>query len=241
MQSVRFGSEADMCGAKWLSALPPKADVCGAKGDVRFVPIADIATRAESLFKFFHQPVDVAEYPKILNFRAFKSENRRPIPPDVSARWRIAKQFATMISVVAKFSVDLVFLLYQIENIRSVLVKCADHHVNITGKLVIPSQNRTKRTTKGKVGMEDVRDQLLVGFIPHLLEKNTNDLLLRRQNDSIKRHRVFVHSLLTLIKPHGRSPAAARYERGRMIRISVNSPGCVSTSIRPPCCLTIIS
>ena len=42
MQSVRFGSEADMCGAKWLSALPPKADVCGAKGDVRFVPIADI-------------------------------------------------------------------------------------------------------------------------------------------------------------------------------------------------------
>jgi hypothetical protein len=42
MQSVRFGSEADMCGAKWLSALPPKADVCGAKGDVRFVPKADI-------------------------------------------------------------------------------------------------------------------------------------------------------------------------------------------------------
>jgi hypothetical protein len=31
-----------MCGAKWLSALPPKADVCGAKGDVRFVPKEDI-------------------------------------------------------------------------------------------------------------------------------------------------------------------------------------------------------
>jgi len=46
MQSVRFGSEADMCGAKWLSALPPKADVCGAKGDVRFVPMADIGNIA---------------------------------------------------------------------------------------------------------------------------------------------------------------------------------------------------
>src|SRR5262245_12397622 len=29
--------------------------------------------------------------------------------------------------------------------------------------------------------------------------------------------------------------------RGRMIRNSVNSPGVVSTSIDPPCCLTIMS
>ena len=27
-----------------MSALPPKADMCSALGDVRFVPIADIAT-----------------------------------------------------------------------------------------------------------------------------------------------------------------------------------------------------
>ena len=33
-------------------------------------------------------------------------------------------------------------------------------------------------------------------------------------------------------------PTAAR---GRMIRSSVNSPGCVSTSIEPPCCLTMMS
>jgi hypothetical protein len=58
---VRFGSLADICGAKShvrftpnsdresgfphevMSALPPKADMCSAPGDVRFVPIADIA------------------------------------------------------------------------------------------------------------------------------------------------------------------------------------------------------
>jgi hypothetical protein len=29
--------------------------------------------------------------------------------------------------------------------------------------------------------------------------------------------------------------------RGRIIVISVNSPGCVTTSIEPPCCLTMMS
>jgi hypothetical protein len=31
-----------MCGAKVMSALPPKADMCGATRDVRFGPKADI-------------------------------------------------------------------------------------------------------------------------------------------------------------------------------------------------------
>ena len=35
---VRFGSKADMCAQKVMSALPPKADMCGATRDVRFVP-----------------------------------------------------------------------------------------------------------------------------------------------------------------------------------------------------------
>ena len=34
---------------------------------------------------------------------------------------------------------------------------------------------------------------------------------------------------------------AKRAARGRITLISVNSPGCVSTSIEPPCCLTIMS
>ena len=38
---------------------------------------------------------------------------------------------------------------------------------------------------------------------------------------------------------HVRAPDAA--VRGRMIRNSVNSPGCVSTSIKPPCCFTMMS
>jgi hypothetical protein len=29
--------------------------------------------------------------------------------------------------------------------------------------------------------------------------------------------------------------------RGKMILNSVNSPGCVSTSVDPPCCLTMMS
>jgi len=59
---VRFGSKADICGAKRnvrftpnidreseipqkaMSALPPKADMCGATRDVRFGPKADICT-----------------------------------------------------------------------------------------------------------------------------------------------------------------------------------------------------
>src|SRR5262245_7686577 len=58
---VRFGSEADMCGARGdvrftpnsdresgrpqtvMSALPLKADMCIARGHVRYWPIADIA------------------------------------------------------------------------------------------------------------------------------------------------------------------------------------------------------
>ena len=41
-QDVRFGSKADICSAKGMSALPPKADMCGATSDVCFVPIADM-------------------------------------------------------------------------------------------------------------------------------------------------------------------------------------------------------
>ena len=40
--NVRFGSLADICSAKAMSAITPKADMCSAADDVRFVPIADI-------------------------------------------------------------------------------------------------------------------------------------------------------------------------------------------------------
>ena len=41
----------------------------------------------------------------------------------------------------------------------------------------------------------------------------------------------------------GSSPEIQRNTavRGKIILISVNSPGCVSTSIDPPCCLTMMS
>src|SRR5450759_5044557 len=44
-------------------------------------------------------------------------------------------------------------------------------------------------------------------------------------------------------KVHVRSPdlAMVAAPRGRTILNSVNSPGCVSTSIDPPCCLTMMS
>src|SRR5665811_2476028 len=44
-------------------------------------------------------------------------------------------------------------------------------------------------------------------------------------------------------KVHGRPPdlAMVAAPRGRTILNSVNSPGCVSTSIDPPCCLTMMS
>ena len=42
---------------------------------------------------------------------------------------------------------------------------------------------------------------------------------------------------------HARSPDLMRDApaRGRTIRNSVNASGCVSTSIDPPCCLTMMS
>ena len=43
--NVRFGSLTDICIAIAMSALPPKADMCSATRDVRFVPIADIASQ----------------------------------------------------------------------------------------------------------------------------------------------------------------------------------------------------
>ena len=64
---VRFGSQADICGApthvrfapnsdrksghaaKAMSALPPKADVCGANRHVCFGPIADIELFTQSM------------------------------------------------------------------------------------------------------------------------------------------------------------------------------------------------
>ena len=44
-------------------------------------------------------------------------------------------------------------------------------------------------------------------------------------------------------KVHERSPdlAMVAAPRGKIILNSVNSPGCVSTSIDPPCCLTMMS
>jgi hypothetical protein len=39
---------------------------------------------------------------------------------------------------------------------------------------------------------------------------------------------------------HERSGSNAA-TRGKITLISVNSPGCVSTSIEPPCCLTMMS
>jgi hypothetical protein len=40
-----LGHKRTFAAQKGMSALPPKADMCGAKRNIRFVPIADIATR----------------------------------------------------------------------------------------------------------------------------------------------------------------------------------------------------
>ena len=46
--NVRFGSKADIAVQNGMSALHPKADMCSALGDVRFVPIADMASLIRS-------------------------------------------------------------------------------------------------------------------------------------------------------------------------------------------------
>jgi len=72
--NVRFGSKADICGAKRhvrftpssdresrhsrkvMSALPPKADICGAQAHVRFGPKADIRLHAICSFRTSRSP-----------------------------------------------------------------------------------------------------------------------------------------------------------------------------------------
>ena len=44
-----LGQKQTCAAQNGMSALPPKADMCGATRDVRFVPIADIHSRANSL------------------------------------------------------------------------------------------------------------------------------------------------------------------------------------------------
>src|SRR5262249_8326442 len=50
---VRFGSKADICAAKGMSALASKADMCGALAHVRYGPIADIAYEIRGLSGFY--------------------------------------------------------------------------------------------------------------------------------------------------------------------------------------------
>ena len=44
-----LGQKRTFAAQKVMSALPPKADMCSALGDVRFVPIADSCTAANSV------------------------------------------------------------------------------------------------------------------------------------------------------------------------------------------------
>src|SRR5450755_799155 len=99
--------------------------------------------------------------------------------------------------------------------------------------------------------------------------QDQNDRYARRISDALKRHSARLRKIhrepagtkivpellaeqhldIRLIvdheneKLHARSPylAMVAAQRGRTILNSVNSPGCVSTSIDPPCCLTMMS
>ena len=55
---VRFGSKADICGAKWHVRFAPKSGHLQCTNYVRFVPIADIVLlkRADPMTTLFHQP-----------------------------------------------------------------------------------------------------------------------------------------------------------------------------------------
>jgi len=44
-----LGQKRTYAAQKGMSALPPKADMCGALGDVRFGPIADMASGQDGL------------------------------------------------------------------------------------------------------------------------------------------------------------------------------------------------
>ena len=73
----------------------------------------------------------------------------------------------------------------------------------------------------GKLHSEATRAQVMPELLP---EQQLNVwLIIHHQNKQF----------------HVRAPDAA--ERGRMIRNSVNPPGCVSTSIDPECCFTTMS
>jgi hypothetical protein len=96
--------------------------------------------------------MDVAEYPKISHFCAIESEKRRPVPPHMPSSRPTTEQFAAVISVVAELAKHLVAFLHHIENVGSVLAQSANHHVDVTGKLFVPTKFRTERAAEVKSG-----------------------------------------------------------------------------------------
>src|ERR1700677_5398801 len=73
------------------------------------------------------------------------------------------------------------------------------------------------------------RELIVAEITPELLAEQNLDirLIINHENEHV----------------HCRSPDVTMVAtlRGRIILNSVNSPGCVSTSIDPPCCLTMMS
>jgi hypothetical protein len=81
--------------------------------------------------------MEIAEHPQIPDLWAIKREERRAVPPYMSARRRKAEKFSDVISVIPEFGVDLVSFLHHIENVIGVLPQCPVHKINVARKLLV--------------------------------------------------------------------------------------------------------
>ena len=90
----------------------------------------------------------------------------------MTSSWLISKQFGPMILMIAELRARLVAFLHHAEDIRGVLAESASHHVNIAREFFMAAKQRTERPAEGEIGVEDLRDQALICFVPHLETQN---------------------------------------------------------------------
>ena len=114
----------------------------------------------------------------------------------------------------------------------------------ITASMAAMRCSKISRFSTGKPRAAPITPQLIIGQRNHAPDDNPGNSYSKNERPRLDRGttgtlprtmRAF------LSKPHALQLWANTPARGKIILISVNSPGCVSTSIDPPCCLTMMS
>lgn len=130
------------------------------------------------LFKPADESVDVPQDPKVPDQPILESEDRGPIPPDVTTSRLDVEELALVIAMETQLSKNLIPLFREGKDIGRVVVERISNELHIAYELLMANQLRTQRATEREVRMEDLRHQGSVRVIPHFLVENPYEFLL---------------------------------------------------------------